>query len=265
MNFLELGLSKETVDAINELGITEPTAVQADVIPAVLSGDDVFAIAPRGCGKTASYVLPLVDITTNKKENQNILIITPNRQQSVMISDRFSTFTKYHTIEDNENEATVIIATPELLMDMVEKDGLDLSQINILVVDDINFIKVSKKLGVLKKVLELLPEKKQNIIFTNRKSKDTDQILQKILKSPTEIKIAKTYELEAVNIATEEASSTTQAKDNKKTSQSKQKSTKAQQTFHADQKAYELAGKNNTFKGRAPNFLFNKGILATEN
>ncbi len=260
MNFLELGLSKETVNAINEFGITEPTAVQSDVIPAVLNGDDVFAIAPRGCGKTASYVLPLVDITISKKESQNILIITPNRQQSILISDRFSVFSKYHTIEDSDNEATVIIATPELLMDMVEKDGLDLSEINILVVDDINFIKVNKKLGVLKKVLELLPEKKQNIIFTNRKSKDTDQILQKILKSPTEIKIAKTYEQEAVNIAPEQ-----QELPQEQNATTKQELKKSQQTFHADQKAYELAGKNNTFKGRAPNFLFNNGILASEN
>ncbi|MFI3242346.1 MAG: DEAD/DEAH box helicase [Alphaproteobacteria bacterium] len=253
MNFFDLGLSKETVNAIEDLGINEPTTVQADVIPAVLRGDDVFAIAPRGCGKTASYILPLIDIITQKQENQNILIITPTNQQSIMISDRFSIFNKYHEILDKENEANVIIATPDLLMDMVESDGLDLTQINILVVDDINFIKINKKLSVLKKILEILPEEKQNIVYTNRKSKDTDSILAKILKAPVEVKVDKKKELEAVNIALQEVEN--------KVKQSK----KNNKTFYPDQKAYELAGKNNSFRGRTPSFIFNKGVLASEN
>ncbi len=255
MNFLDLGLSPETVNAINDLGINEPTTIQADVIPAFLRGDDVFAIAPKGCGKTASFVLPLIDILSQKKENQNILIITPTQKHSVMISDKFSVLNKYHEISDNENEANVIIATPDLLLDMVEQEGMDLSNINILVVDDINFIKVNKKLGVLKKVLELLPEEKQNIVFTNRKSKDTNSILSKILKSPVEVKIDKKKELEAVNIAEQDAPKQTL----------KEKNNTIAHGFCADQKAYELAGKNNSFKGRAPNFIFNQGVLASEN
>jgi superfamily II DNA/RNA helicase len=62
MNFLELGLSPKTVQAIDEFGITEPTTVQADVIPSILQGKDVFTIAPAGCGKTTSYVFPLIDL-----------------------------------------------------------------------------------------------------------------------------------------------------------------------------------------------------------
>ena len=62
MNFLELGLSEQTVRAIEEFGIQEPTTVQSDVIPSILEGKDVFTIAPQGCGKTTSYVFPLIDI-----------------------------------------------------------------------------------------------------------------------------------------------------------------------------------------------------------
>ena len=60
MNFLDLGLSEKTVKAINECGIEKPTTVQVDVIPAILQGKDIFTIAPGGCGKTVSYVLPLI-------------------------------------------------------------------------------------------------------------------------------------------------------------------------------------------------------------
>lgn len=94
MNFLELGLSPKTVQAIDEFGITEPTTVQADVIPSILQGKDVFTIAPAGCGKTTSYVFPLIDLISDGKGKQrNILIITADSEQSVVASDRmrFST------------------------------------------------------------------------------------------------------------------------------------------------------------------------------
>ena len=67
MNFLDLGLSEKTVKAINECGIEKPTTVQVDVIPAILQGKDIFTIAPGGCGKTVSYVLPLIDIISRRE------------------------------------------------------------------------------------------------------------------------------------------------------------------------------------------------------
>ena len=145
MNFLELGLSEQTVRAIEEFGIQEPTTVQSDVIPSILEGKDVFTIAPQGCGKTMSYVFPLVDIISTKGA-QNILIITPNSEQSVITSDRLAIFNKYHSIneatikdgeEDIDNEANVIIGSPDLLVEIVENGKIDLSKTNILVVDDI--------------------------------------------------------------------------------------------------------------------------------
>ena len=149
MNFSELGLSQQTIRAIEEYGIAEPTTVQSDVIPSILEGRDVFTIAPQGCGKTMSYVFPLVDIISTKGA-QNILIITPNSEQSVMTSDRLAVFNKYHeineaTIKDGEEnideEANVIIGSPDLLLEVADSGKVDLSKTNILVVDDINLIK----------------------------------------------------------------------------------------------------------------------------
>lgn len=256
MNFLELGLSEQTIKAIEELGVSQPTTVQVDVIPSILAGKDVFAIAPRGCGKTSSYVFPLVDIIANKKNGQNILIITPTSEQSVVVSDRLSVFNKYHEIIDCEDgqenlEANVIITTPNLLLELVENEQLDLSNINILVVDDINYIKVNKQLKELEKILEILPEKKQNIVYTNRRSKETESILNKILKAPEEIKVDKTKELEAVNISYPV-----------KKHQPAPKPKAPVQLFYKDEQAIAMAEKNKSFKEKAPSFIFNQGVLA---
>lgn len=168
MKFLELGLSEKTVLAIEEFGINEATTVQGDVIPSILQGKDVFTIAPSGCGKTMSYVFPLVDIISNK-EGQNILIITPDSEQSVMVSDRLAIFNKYHEIneatvkdkdEEINSEANVVIGSPDLLVDLVENSKFDFSKTNILVVDDINLIKKNKQLSNLEKILEILPANK---------------------------------------------------------------------------------------------------------
>ena len=97
MNFNDLGLSEQTIKAIDEFGISEPTTVQADVIPAILEGRDIFTIAPTRCGKTMSYVLPLLDII-NAKKAKNILIITANSQMAVRTSDCLAIFNKYHEI-----------------------------------------------------------------------------------------------------------------------------------------------------------------------
>ncbi len=205
MDFKELGLSEKTIQAITEAGITTPTTVQSDVIPSILHGKDVFTIAPAGCGKTYSYVLPLIDIIADKKAH-NILIITSGAQASVTVSDRFAVFNKYHEItagevddaeENIEDEANVIIASPKLLSDLLDEDKIDLSQTDVLVVDDINLIKKTHQLEQLEKVLAVLPSEKQNIVYTNRRSKETQTLLDKILQTPEEIKINKDKEQEA--------------------------------------------------------------------
>lgn len=206
MDFKALGLSDKTIQAINEAGISEPTTVQADVIPSILQGKDVFTIAPAQCGKTCSYVFPLIDIIS-KRSARNILIITAGSQQSVTVSDRFAVFNKYHEItksavteseEQIDEEANVIIASPSLLSDLLDEDKIDLSQVDVLVVDDINLIKKTHQLEQLEKVLTILPEDKQNIVYTNRRSKETQALLDKILQTPQEIKVNKTKELETV-------------------------------------------------------------------
>ena len=295
MEFKELGLSETTIKAINEAGITAPTTVQTDVIPSILAGKDVFAIAPAGCGKTCSYVFPLIDIIA-RHEAQNILIVTANSKQSVIVSDRFAVFNKYHeisetTLTDNEenvdDEANVIIASPSLLLDLLKEDKVDLSNINILVVDDINLIKKLHQLANLEQILEVLPADKQNIVFTNRRSKETQDILDKILKTPDEIKVDRAKEQEAVQIepaevenapVSEQSAPTveqveTPAENSVRPERRNRREQRDERRKNADKRdgnpkdseAMSLMRKFHTFGRRTPDFLLTKVELAEDN
>lgn len=264
MNFKDLGLSEKTIKAIEEMGVKKPTTVQVDVIPSILEGKDIFAIAPGRCGKTCSYVFPLIDIIS-RRQGHNILIITADSSQSVVVSDRFAIFNKYHEIneetseadtQDVDLEANVIIATPDLLLDIAKENKIDFDSINVLVVDDINLIKKKHQLSNLEKILEKLPVDKQNIVFTNRRSKETQDILDKILKTPAEIKVNKDKEDEAQKQQTEgvkqeEAVLVNQKEENKKKN--------IFNTPKIDYEAKELVEKYHTFGNKTPAFLLIKG------
>ena len=221
----------------------------------------VCLYGPAGCGKTMSYVFPLIDIISSNNSDKdsrgkNILIVTPDSAQSVKVSDRLAVFNKYHEIngaavkEGEENiadEANVIIGAPDLLIDVVDNDKVDLSKVDILVVDDINLIKKNKQLENLEKILALLPSEKQNIVYTNRRSKETQDILSKILKAPEEIKIDKTKEQEVDNSA--------------KSAEAENK-TKFSNMSIIDDEAVALASKLKSFGGKVPQFILTKGIIA---
>lgn len=281
MNFRELGLSEETVKAVEELGIARPTTVQADVIPSILEGKDIFAIAPGRCGKTCSYVFPLIDIIS-RRQGQNILIITADSAQSVAVSDRLAVFNKYHEINEGAaqngktgEEANVIIASPDLLLDIDHEEKIDFAAVNILVVDDINLIKKKRQLGNLEKILDRLPADKQNIVFTNRRSRETQGILDKILKTPAEIKIDRAKEDEATQTAAENAgkgqSPAGHGRENaaaghcapETCAAGKNAEKPAVRTVpQTDPEAVELMGIFHTFGDKTPAFLLVKGELA---
>lgn len=253
MSFKDLGLNNKTIQAIIDLGYKEPTTVQKDVIPSVLAGKDIFIIAPAACGKTCSYIFPLIDIIS-QKEGHNILIITADDKESINVSDKLSIFNKYHELteessqEDISTEANVIIGSPSLLLDNIKEEKIDVSNTNILVVDDINLIKKNRGLKKLDEILELLPTDKQNIVFTTRRSKETQDTLNKILKTPAEIKIDKNKESEVKDVQNEPTIPETPIKEAPKSKKTKPKDP-------LDKKAVELAKKNKAFGFNPPHFL----------
>lgn len=247
MEFKDLGLSEATLKAINELGIQTPTTVQADVIPSVLEGKDIFTIAPIRSGKTYSYVLPLTDILASKK-GQNILILTADSYQAANVSDSFALFNKYHPSndDDEEDDSNVIIATPDLALDLMNEEKVNFANINILVVDDINLIKKKHQLSNLEKILKELPADKQNIVFTNRRSKETQDLLDQILKTPTEIKVDKT-KVDEVEVSPAPAV---------------QKEVFKAHEEKLDDRAIELDKQYHTFGSKTPHFMLVQGELA---
>lgn len=273
MSFRDLGLSDKTIQAIEDLGYTEPTTVQKDVIPSILEGKDIFTIAPTNCGKTCAYIFPLIDIIS-RKQNHNILIIAADSKEAVKISDKFAIFNKYHEINDEQSqteenitsEANVIIASPSLLFENINENNLDISNINILVVDDINLIKKNRQLSKFEKILELLPADKQNIVFTTRRSKETQSTLDKILKTPAEIKIDKTKESEVKDVnQNEPLMPQTHTPDTSSEKNSDSHRTKRQyRVATQDKKALELARKYKIFGSNPPAFLLNDTQLAKE-
>ena len=267
MNFADLGLSEKTLQAISEAGLSTPTTVQADVIPSILAGKDVFTIAPARCGKTCSYVLPLIEIIS-RRSAKNILIITAGSKQSVSVSDRFAVFNKYHEVNENtitndqeniDDEANVIIASPNLLIDLMNEDKIDLSQTDILVVDDINLIKKLHQLKNLETVLAALPADKQNIVFTNRRSKETQSILDQILKTPAEIKVDKNKEAEA-----EQSESDKKNVQTEETAGNRAEAKKKRDFSAKDGEALSLMKKYHTFGRKTPEFLLLKVDLAED-
>ena len=187
------------------------------------------------------------------------MIITPGSRESVNISDKFSIFNRYHeindeTLEASESEANVIIASPDLLLDNIKEERIDISNINILVVDDINLIKKNHQLKKLNEILDMLPANKQNIIFTNRRSKETQDTLNKILKTPSEIKVDKAKESEVQEL---NENKPTMPKNNKKNKHHTS-------TDNLDKKALELAKKFKVFGKKTPAFLLEGNKLAHE-
>ena len=270
MSFRDLGLSDKTIQAIEDLGYQEPTTVQKDVIPSILAGKDIFTIAPASCGKTCAYIFPLIDVIS-KQSNLNILIIAADSNESVKISDKFAVFNKYHEINESENgedtssEANVIIASPSLLMENIEESSVDLSNINILVVDDINLIKKKRQLSKLEKILELLPADKQNIVFTTRRSKETQDTLDKILKTPAEIKIDKAKESEISEANQNEPKMpVTPAISKAEEQQPKHKSRFQRRENKQDKKAFDLAKRYKVFGKKTPAFLLEDTQLVSE-
>ena len=174
-------------------------------------------------------------------------------------SDKFSIFNRYHeindeTLEASESEANVIIASPDLLLDNIKEERIDVSNINILVVDDINLIKKNHQLKKLNEILDMLPANKQNIVFTNRRSKETQDTLNKILKTPSEIKVDKAKESEVKEI-----------KENKPAMPKNNKKEKpAGQIENMDRKALDLAKRYKVFGKRTPAFLLESNKLAHE-
>ena len=154
MNFTDLGLSNEVLEAVSDAGYSEPPPIQEKAIPIVLMGRDILGCAQTGTGKTASFTLPMIDILANGRSRSRMprtLILEPTRELAAQVADNFDTYGKYNKLNKAliiggssmgeqgkllDRGVDVLIATPGRLLDLFDRGGLLLSDVKILVIDE---------------------------------------------------------------------------------------------------------------------------------
>jgi len=210
MSFDTLGLSAELLRALSEEGYTNPTAIQKAAIPVVLQGRDVLAAAQTGTGKTAGFTLPLLQrlSTSEAKNNPNqprALILTPTRELAAQVAESVTTYGRHLNqasavifggVKINPQIAAlrkgvdILIATPGRLLDHVQQRTLDLSKIEILVLDEADRMLDMGFIHDIRKVLALLPEKRQTLLFSATFSNEIRALADKLLDSPVPVEVA---------------------------------------------------------------------------
>jgi ATP-dependent RNA helicase RhlE len=211
MTFRNLGLSADLLRAVADSGYTEPTPIQKQAIPAILQGQDVFASAQTGTGKTAGFTLPLLQLLNTTNPNKvhrtpRALILTPTRELADQVNDSVKTYGKYLSlrsavvyggvgikaqIQTLRRGVDILVATPGRLLDHLGQKTLDLSQIEILVLDECDRMLDMGFIRDIRKILAILPPSRQTLMFSATFSKPIQQLASTLLKSPTQIEVAR--------------------------------------------------------------------------
>ncbi len=211
MSFSSLGLSAELLRAVTEQGYSEPTPVQARAIPAILAGRDLQAAAQTGTGKTAGFTLPLLQrlqttpAPAGHRHPVRALILTPTRELAAQVGESVSTYGKhlrFHTatifggvninpqIDKLRRGVDIVIATPGRLLDHVEQRTIDLSKVEILVLDEADRMLDMGFIRDIRRVLSLLPSGRQNLMFSATFSDDIRKLANGLMRDPEIIDVA---------------------------------------------------------------------------
>ncbi|HIK45236.1 MAG TPA: DEAD/DEAH box helicase [Leptolyngbyaceae cyanobacterium M65_K2018_010] len=209
MTFSTLGLSTGLLRAVADQGYTEPTPIQQQAIPVVLQGQDLLASAQTGTGKTASFTLPLLQrLSTTPGQGRRIpraLILTPTRELAAQVGDSVSTYGKYLPLKTAmvyggvkigpqfkqlRQGVDILIATPGRLLDHVQQRTVDLSGVEILVLDECDRMLDMGFIHDIRKILGCLPADRQTLMFSATFSKPIQQLAATFLNSPTHIEVA---------------------------------------------------------------------------
>ena len=220
MNFDALGLSKPLLQSITEIGFVAPTAVQSEVIPAVLAKQDVWASAKTGSGKTAAFVLPLIErlVATPAKTPRKVraLILAPTRELAAQIADAIEDYGCHlgaralktslvvggisinPQMMDLRGGADIVVATPGRLLDLEEKNALDLADLELLVLDEADRLLSLGFAEEVARIVLLLPSSCQRLLFSATFPPAVKKLAAALLKKPVRIEIDGGMELAAL-------------------------------------------------------------------
>jgi superfamily II DNA/RNA helicase len=209
MNFADLGLSEELLRAIDESGYTEPTAIQAGAIPSVLMMRDMIGIAQTGTGKTASFVLPMIDILAHGRARARMprsLILEPTRELAAQVAENFEKYGKHHKlsmalliggvqmgdqVKALEKGVDVLIATPGRLMDLFERGKILLTGCNLLVIDEADRMLDMGFIPDIENICTKLPANRQTLLFSATMPPPIKKLADKFLSNPKTIEVAR--------------------------------------------------------------------------
>jgi ATP-dependent RNA helicase RhlE len=206
MSFLNLGLKPELLRAVEERGYSVPTPIQAKAIPAVLAGSDVLAGAQTGTGKTAAFVLPILqNLGHAAGRAPRALVLTPTRELAAQVAESarvYGTYSGIRTvvvfggvsinpqIDALSDGCDLLVATPGRLLDLAEQGELDLRGIECVVLDEADRMLDMGFMPAIRRVLKLLPPRRQNLMFSATYSDDIRELAARILRNPANIEVA---------------------------------------------------------------------------
>jgi ATP-dependent RNA helicase RhlE len=208
MQFKDLNLHPSILKAVEEEGYTTPTPIQEQAVPSVLMGRDVLGCAQTGTGKTAAFAMPILHQLEQRNlsgpRKISVLILTPTRELAIQIDDSFKTYGKYLKVRtlvifggvgqqpqvDALRRGTdVLIATPGRLLDLVNQRLLDLGHISLFVLDEADRMLDMGFIHDVRKVLQLLPNKRQNLFFSATMAPDIQHLADAILIRPVKVEV----------------------------------------------------------------------------
>lgn len=209
MQFNQLGLSAPILRAVSEQNYTQPTPIQQQSIPAVLSGKDVMAAAQTGTGKTASFTLPILEKLSNgKKAKSNqarALILTPTRELAAQIADNVALYSRYLPLKSAvvfggvkinpqmqklRSGTDILIATPGRLLDLYQQNAIRFDTLEVLVLDEADRMLDMGFIHDIKRIIKLLPPKRQNLLFSATFSHEIRKLAKGLIQQPVEISVS---------------------------------------------------------------------------
>ncbi len=205
MSFKELGLHPGLADRCESLGYETPTPIQTEAIPIVLSGADIIACAETGTGKTAAFLLPLIQRLTEKKpKGTAVLVLAPTRELALQTEAACRDYapkkircvaliggTGYKKQADGlRSGADIIVATPGRLIDFVEQGAINFSQLQTLVLDEADRMLDMGFLPAINRIIKMIPAERQTLMFSATMSKEIEKISRTILKNPQFVEVS---------------------------------------------------------------------------
>jgi len=209
MSFADLGLSDELLRAVSEAGYDTPTPIQKQAIPSVLMGRDIIGIAQTGTGKTAGFVLPMIDILAQGRARARMprsLILEPTRELAAQVAENFEKYGRHHKlsmalliggvqmgdqVKALEKGVDVLIATPGRLMDLFGRGKILLTGCNLLVIDEADRMLDMGFIPDIEEICTKLPKNRQTLLFSATMPPPIKKLADRFLSEPKSIEVAR--------------------------------------------------------------------------